>query len=105
MHPHSGISSKFDGVSEERDVTGRPIQNGTGENEWCEKAGIRMEVFEYESGDREKWKNHSEGRRESDDHGHRPKDEVEVDHQCDSQTEEIKCASSVQSSESIGRED
>ncbi len=105
MHPHNGISSKFDGVSEERDVTSRPIQNGTGENEWCEKTGIRMEIFEHKSSDREKWKDYSESGRKSDNHSHRPEDEVEIDHQCDGQTEKAERTSSVQGSQSIGRDD
>jgi hypothetical protein len=86
MFTHNGSRGKFDGFSKKRDVTGRPIQNDTGENEWCEKTGIRMEIVEHESGDRKEWK-------------------VEVDHQRDGQTEEIKCTSSVQGSQSIGRDD
>ena len=104
MLTYNGCRGKLDGFSKERDVTGRPIQDGTGESKWCEKTSIRMEIVEPESGDREKWKDYSESCRKSDHHGHRPKDEVEVDYQCDGQTEEIKCASSVQGSQSIGRD-
>ncbi len=105
MFTHNGSRGKFDSFSKKRDVTGRPIQNGTGENEWCEKTGIRMEIFEHESGDREEWKDYSESGRKSDNHSHRPEDEVEVDHQCDGQTEKTERTSSVQGSQSIGRDD
>ena len=105
MLTYNGSRGKFDGFSKKRDVTGRPIQNGTGENEWCEKTGIRMEIVEHESGDREKWKDYSESGRKSDDHGHRPEDEAEVDHKRDGQTEKTERTSSVQVSQSIGRDD
>lgn len=79
MLTYHGSRGKFNGFSEECGVTGRSIENGTGESEWREKTGVCMEIFEHESSNCEKWENYSEGRRESDNHGHCPKDEVEVD--------------------------